>query len=141
MANKTNKNSKRRSNVAGLNYPVGDFLIRVKNAGLARNKTVEVGYTKLIAEVAKVLKDKKILDEVDVKDQKVITRLAYIKKEPVLIDVKLISKPGLRVYGGAAEIEKIKSPSFLIISTSKGVMSDRDAVKKNLGGEFIAEIF
>ena len=63
------------------------------------------------------------------------------KKElKVLLDLKLVSTPGLRIYMGVEELEKIRKPSILILSTSKGVMSSREALKVRLGGEVIVEV-
>ena len=113
-----------------------DFLIRVKNAGLARKKEVFVAGSKKILAVAMALKKLGFLDEV--KKDKVI--LAYKNKKPVLIDLKLVSKPGLRIYMGVSEIEKKKGPSIYLVSTPKGVLSSKEAIKQRLGGEVIAKL-
>lgn len=122
------------------NYPVGDFLIRLKNASMANLKEISVPSTSLVLEVAKTLKKEGYIDEVQKVGNVIKLRIVYRKKEPVLTDVKLVSKPGLRVYMKAGELAKIKTPSSFIVSTPKGVMSHRDAIKKRLGGEVIAEI-
>ncbi len=126
--------------VGDMNYPVGDFLIRIKNASLAKKRQVEVVNTKLISSVAHALKKQGYLREVTEKDGQLIAFLSYRKKQPLIMEVRLISKPGLRVYKGASELEKIKKPTTLIISTSKGVMSSQEAIKKRLGGEVIVEM-
>jgi len=123
-----------------MNYPVGDFLIQVKNAAMAKRREVIFADRKQIREIAYVLKEKEYFDEVEKEDGKLKIRLTYIKKEPALISLKLISKPGLRIYMSVDELEKVKSPSFFIVSTSKGVMTSKDAIKKRVGGEIIAEI-
>lgn len=122
------------------NYPVGDFLVRIKNASLARRKVVEFPAYKFVVSVAKALQKEGYLREV--KEDGVILKaaLSYKKKEPLVTNVKLVSKPGLRIYMKYEELEKIKSPSILIISTPKGVMSSKEAINKKLGGEVIAEI-
>ncbi len=122
------------------NYPIGDFLVRIKNAALARNNEVVVGKTKLIVAVARVLKNSGYLSDLREKGGDVIVQLAYRKKEPVILDIKLVSKPGLRVYKSVDELEKKKGPSVYIISTSKGILTTNEAVKKRVGGEVIAEI-
>ena len=123
------------------NYPVGDFLIRVKNAVLARNREVVVANTKLIKEVAKVLKREGFLDAISEKGGELSARLSFRRKEPLILGIKLVSKPGLRIYMGIDELEKKKGPSMFIISSPKGVISSSEAKKKRLGGEVIAEVW
>jgi small subunit ribosomal protein S8 len=135
-----NQSSKTSVNAVVVNYSVGDFLIRVKNAARAKEHQVQVKNTKLIDELAKLLKKEGYLNEVARKDNLLMLNLTYIKKEPFLIDINLISKPGLRVYKSAAEIKKYRGPARLIVSTSKGLMMSVNAVKNNVGGEIIAEI-
>jgi len=122
------------------NYPIGAFLIMLKNAAIAKKHIVEFQSIKLINAVAESLKREGYLDEITVKDGAINVRLAYRKKEPLLMNVVLISKPGMRVYIDSVAIKNRKKPSLLIISTSAGVLSQREAIKKNLGGEVIAEI-
>lgn len=127
--------------IGSLSYSVGDFLIRVKNAALAYNKEIEVDKTKYIEAVANVLKEEGFVDEVKVSGEKLKVKLAYQKKEPVMLGLKLISKPGLRIYSDVKAIEDKKGPSVLIISTPRGVVSTRRAVKLRVGGEVIAKIW
>lgn len=122
------------------NYPVGDFLIRLKNAGLARQRIVEVPFTKLVRDVAKILEREGYLDEVSVKGGAVLARLKYKKKEPVLLNIHLVSRPGLRVYMGVDALAKKKGPSIFVVSTPQGIVMSKDAIKKRVGGEVIAEI-
>ena len=97
------------------NYSVGDFLIRVKNAALAENKEVVVPMTKISLSAAKVLKKLGYLSEVGSSDSKkeIVCSLAFKRKKPVLMGLKLISKPGLRIYMGVSEIENRKKPVLL----------------------------
>lgn len=136
---KTNKRVK-QTNYAAVNYPIGDFLIRIKNAVLARNHQIKVRRSKLIENTAKVLVNEGYLEDVSIENGQLTVRLAYRKKEPVILGLKLVSTPGLRVYRGTVELEKEKGPSIFIISTPSGVMTSRQAIKKHLGGEVIAEI-
>lgn len=124
-----------------LNYPVGDFIIRVKNAALARKKEVFAGNTKIVKQVALALKKMGYLDEVVEVDGRLKVLLSFRKKEPVLIDARLISKPGLRVYMGTLELEKKRGRSIYIVSTPKGVISGKDASAARSGGEVIAEVW
>lgn len=124
-----------------VNYPVGDFLVRIKNAVLANNREFEVVSTKLIRKVAEVLAKGRYLEKVEEKDGRLAIKLAYYRKEPVLMDIKLVSKPGLRIYMNVDELEKKKGPSVYILSTPKGVMLSTQAIKSRLGGEVIAEVW
>ncbi len=122
------------------NYPVGAFLIALKNASMAKNKLVSIVPNKEIVAIAEALKKLGYLDEVK-KDKNMLTvSLAFRFKKPVLMNLKLVSKPGLRIYMGVDEIEKKKGPSTYLISSPKGIISTRDAVKTRTGGEVIAEI-
>jgi small subunit ribosomal protein S8 len=127
--------------MTNINYSIGDFLVRIKNAALAGKKEFEVDNTKLIESIAKVLKKEGILTEVKKKDGILMVKLAYRKKEPILMNLKLVSKPGLRIYMGADELSAIKGPSFFILSTPKGIMTSFEAIKKRIGGEVIVEIW
>ncbi len=136
---KKNMNKKAVKHVV-VNYPVGDFLIRVKNAARANLKEVKVHKTKLIASVAEVLKRENFVREIE-EDEGIITvYLSYFAKEPVLMDVKLVSRPGLRLYQTVDELEAYKGPEVLIVSTSKGVLSHKEAISKRVGGEVIAKL-
>jgi len=87
------------------------------------------------------LKKAHFLDDAKVEKGVLTVSLAFKDKKPVVMNVKLVSKPGLRIYLGVDEIEKKRSPSILLISTPKGVISSLQAVKERVGGEVIAEIW
>jgi small subunit ribosomal protein S8 len=123
------------------NYPAGDFLIRLKNASRAGLQEVTLRNTKLIEAVAEVLKKEGYLAEVSKQDGQLTVKLAYKSKNPRLTNIQLVSKLGLRIYKNAAAIKSHKGASLYIISTSAGVISSREAVKKGIGGEVIAEIW
>ncbi len=123
------------------NYPVGDFLIRVKNAAMARNKKINVLSNKQIVAIAESLKRLGYLDEVKKEKDGLALSLSFKNKRPVLMNLKLVSKPGLKIYLGVAELEKKKGPSIYLISTPKGIVSSRQAIKERIGGEIIAEIW
>ena len=124
-----------------VNYPVGDFLIKIKNAALARRRLVKVPYSKLVYSMAAILKREKYLSEVKKEKDELAVMLTFYKKEPVLIDLKLVSKPSKRIYRGVEQLKSHKGLSFLIVSTAKGMMTSHEAIKKHLGGEVVAEIF
>ena len=122
------------------NYPVGDFLIRIKNASLARKKTVEFPSNKFVISVAKSLVKEKYLEEETVVQGVLKISLSYKKKEPMISNIKLVSRPGLRVYMKVEDLESLRGPSIFILSTPIGIMSSKEAIKKRQGGEIIAEI-
>jgi len=122
------------------NYPVGDFLIKLKNASMAGNKEVKVAAGNKILAIAEALKKLGYLDGVKKEEDVITVTLAFKNKKPLLMDVKLMSKPGLRIYMGADEIEKKKGPSIYLITSPNGIISSRQAVKMRCGGEVIAEI-
>jgi len=123
------------------NYPVGDFLIRVKNAALGRNKDVVFPKTKMVVALAHALKKEGFINEIKTVKNKLTVSLSYQKKEPVLLDIKLMSRPGLRVYMNANELSKIRKPSIVLVSTPKGILNAKVAAKQRLGGELIAEVW
>jgi small subunit ribosomal protein S8 len=137
---KITKALKRKISSGIVNYPVGDFLIRLKNAAIAKKHDVVVKKTLLIYEVAKLLQKSGYINDIKEDDGNLYLKIAYIRKEPLLLDIRLVSKPGLRVYKSAKELEAHKGPSFIIISTSRGLMTNMQAVKANIGGEVIAEV-
>lgn len=122
------------------NYPVGDFLIRIKNASLANKKEVEVFSSKFVREVAKTLKEEGFLNTIEEKKGKIKVTLSFSHKKPVVMNITLVSRPGLRIYKSVDELEKIKRPTIFLISTPKGVLSSKKAIKQRMGGEVLAEI-
>lgn len=123
------------------NFPVGDFLIRIKNASIAGRTDLTTPNTKLIRAVAEVLKSEGYIREIEETSEGLKVNLAYAKKKPVLMDLKLVSKLGLRIYKNIDALKKHRGVSFYIMSTPKGVMSSRKAMKENVGGEVIAEVW
>ena len=123
-----------------VNFPIGDFLIQIKNAALARNREIEVRKTKLILNVAELLKKEGYLEEVKDEGDSLSVKLTYRRKEPMLLNIKIVSKPGLRIYKKADELLKERGPSIFIISTPEGILTSKEAVKKRVGGEVLAEI-
>ena len=92
-------------------------------------KEFRVPETKMVRAVANVFKKEKYLDSVTLENNELICSLSYRKKQPILLDLKLVSKPGLRIYKNVDELSKHKGASWLIISTSKGLKSLKDALK------------
>jgi small subunit ribosomal protein S8 len=123
------------------NYLIGDFLIRVKNAVLAKNKELSSPESKQVFEVAKALCRLGFLDDVKKVKGSIALSLTFKNKKPALRDIKLVSKPGLRIYMGVDEIGAKRGSSTFLISTPKGIVSTKEALKHRMGGEVIAEIW
>ena len=122
------------------NYQIGDFLIRLKNAGMAGIKEITFFKSGMVLGVAETLKSEGFIESI-VEDKKSITvKLAIFNKKPVLSNIKIISKPGIRIYMSVDEIESYKKPDVLILTTPKGIMSGTRAKKERVGGELIAKV-
>ena len=123
-------------------YTIGDSLIRMKNAALARHKSVVVVKSKFVANVVDAMKRAGVVRDFEVKQdsREIIVHLAYRNKEPMLLGLKLVSTPGLHLYMSVPELTARKKSSLLILSTSKGVMSSKEALKAGVGGEVVVEI-
>ncbi len=129
-----------------INDPIGDMLTRIRNAAMARKKTIELPSSKLKVSVAKILFDEGFLTNVETTGTKpketLHLALAYEGKEPKLAGVKRISKPGLRWYVGKKKIRAVMGGTGMsIVSTPSGVMTGRSAIKKGLGGELLCEVW
>ena len=127
--------------------PIADMLTRIRNANQMRYKEVEVPASKIKLEIARILKEEGFVEDFKVKKNNIqniiVLNLKYGQnKERVITGLKRISKPGLRVYAGADEIPHVLNGlGIAIISTPKGVMTDKLARKNNVGGEVIAYIW
>ena len=127
--------------------PIADMLTRIRNANQMRYKEVEVPASKMKLEIARILKDEGFIADFKVKKNDVqniiVLSLKYgEKKERVITGLKRISKPGLRVYAKAEEVPTVLNGlGIAIMSTSKGVMTGKDAKKQSLGGEVLAYIW
>ncbi len=122
--------------------PVADALIRIKNGYQVGKVTVVVRFSKLILRLAKLLEEEGYLSEVEQKGQEVIVTLKYSSRIPVLTDIKRVSQPSLRVYKGAKDLPGVLNGlGIAIISTPKGLMTDRQARKLKVGGEVLALVW
>ena len=127
--------------------PIADMLTRGRNANQMRDKEVEVPASKLKEEIARILKEEGFINDYKIKKNSVqntiVLSLRYTeKRERVITGLKRISKPGLRVYVKADEVPKVLNGlGIAILSTSKGLMTDKNARKENLGGEVLAYIW
>ena len=123
--------------------PIADMLTRIRNANQMRNKEVSMPVSKMKLEIAKILDAEGFITNYTVKENTLTLTLKYGQnKERVITGLKRISKPGLRVYAGADEIPHVLNGlGIAIISTPKGIMTDKLARKNNVGGEVIAYIW
>ena len=126
---------------------IADMLTRIRNANGMRYQEVLVPSSKMKIEIAKILKNEGFIEDYkvskdDVQGTIVLTLKYGPNKERVITGLKRISKPGLRVYAKSEDIPKVLNGlGIAIISTSKGVMTDKEARKNNLGGEVLAYIW
>ena len=129
------------------NDPIADMLTRIRNANQMRYKEVEVPASKIKIEIARILKAEGFIADYKIKKNDVqsiiVLNLKYgDKKERVITGLKRISKPGLRVYAKAQELPRVLNGlGIAIVSTSHGVMTDKDARNQSLGGEVMAYIW
>ena len=127
--------------------PIADMLTRIRNANAMRYKEVSMPTSKVKTEIARILKDEGFIEDYKIRNDKpqktLVLTLKYVnKKERVITGLKRISKPGLRVYTKSDEVPKVLNGfGIAIISTSKGIMSDKEARKNSLGGEVMAYIW
>jgi len=127
--------------------PVADMLTRIRNAGSAKHDTVDVPASNMKKAIAQILLDEGYISAYQVKEdggQGVIhITLKYMAgKEKVITGLRRVSKPGLRVYVGAEEMPKVlRGLGIAIISTSKGIMTDKKARSLHVGGEVLAFVW
>jgi len=127
--------------------PIADMLTRVRNANSAGKDTVAMPTSKKLVEIARILKEEGFIIDYDVVDGKPVGQLTITlkygpKKQKTIRGLKRISKPGLRVYAGKDDLPRVLGGlGTAVISTSKGVMTDRDARQAGVGGEVIAYIW
>lgn len=126
--------------------PIGDFIIRIKNAVMAKHDTIVVPYSRLREALANILKNEGYVSDVSVDKTKpfpeLVLSLKYVGKLPAVTDVRRMSKPGRRLYAPANKIPKaLGGYGITILSTNKGVLTDADARKQNVGGELLCQIW
>ena len=126
--------------------PIADMLTRIRNANQNRSKEVIIPSSKMKLEIAKILKEEGYISDYKISsegiEKNITLTLKYLNKERVITGLKRISKPGLRVYAKAEDIPRVLNGlGIAIISTPKGIMTDKLARKNNVGGEVIAYIW
>jgi small subunit ribosomal protein S8 len=130
--------------------PISDYLTRIRNAQQAGHRLVEIPSSKLKRRITEILYDKGYILKYKFEDEgnhgqgtiKIALKYDATSKTPVIKSLKRISTPGLRQYRGAGELPRVLSGlGIAIISTSKGVMTDKEARVQGIGGEVLCEIF
>ena len=127
--------------------PIADFLTRIRNANMVRHESLEVPASKTKLEIANILKAEGFIKNFDyTSDDKQGVIRVFLKYGPnnerVITGLKRISKPGLRVYAKTGDIPKVLNGlGIAIVSTSEGVITDKEARAKNTGGEVLAYIW
>lgn len=123
--------------------PIADMLTRIRNAITMHHKSVDIPASKLKVEIAKILKDEGFIEEYKTEKNSIVLTLKYgHNKEKVITGLKRISKPGLRVYAKVNEIPKVLNGlGIAIISTPKGILTDKKARQEQVGGEVLAYIW
>lgn len=127
--------------------PIADMLTRIRNANQNRAKIVSMPSSNMKVEIAKILKDEGFIEEFSIEENDVQNTLTLTlkygqKKERVITGLKRVSKPGLRVYSKVEDLPKVLNGlGIAIISTPKGIMTDKTARKENVGGEVIAYVW
>jgi len=126
--------------------PIGDMLIRIKNALLSGKQEVIMPHSKMKQAIAVKLKENGYISEFKVNNKlpqsEIIIALKYVEEMPAISGIQQISKPGRRLYAGKGEIPtSLNGYGITIVSTNKGVLTNKEAVKLNVGGELICKIW
>jgi small subunit ribosomal protein S8 len=128
--------------------PIADYLTRIRNAIRAKHRVVEIPASNIKKEITKVLYDKGYIQNYKFEDNgpqgiiKIALKYNPVTKQSAIVDLQRVSKPGLRKYSGATEMPRILNGlGVAIVSTSKGVMTDKEARVLNVGGEVLCYVY
>ena len=129
-----------------LSDPIGDMLARIKNSQMRNHKNVKLPSSKFKVKIAEVLKSEGYIIDFQVNDDEkkpnLEINLKYSSGNPVISDIERVSKPGRRIFSSAESLPKVSNGlGIAIISTPKGVMTDQDARKNQVGGEIICKVY
>ena len=121
---------------------ISDMLTKIKNAVAVQKPAVDISFSNFKYEIARILGKNGFVENVEKKKNKIEINLKYNEKVPAISGIKRVSKPSQRIYLPYSKIKKVKGGyGFSIISTSKGLMTDKEARKQKVGGEIICEIW
>ncbi len=129
-----------------VNDPISDMLTRIRNAGMMRHAEVVMPSTKVLVQIARILREEGFIEGYRVTEQKpqnqLTVRLKYDDtKKHVIREIKRISKPGLRIYRQRGGVERVRNGlGVAIVTTSQGVMTGRDAYRRGVGGELLCTV-
>ncbi|MDI6592064.1 MAG: 30S ribosomal protein S8 [Patescibacteria group bacterium] len=126
--------------------PITDLLNRIRNAQAVFHPTVDIPFSNLKYEIAKILEKEGFVKKIEKKGRKIKRKieiiLKYDGKIPAISGLKRVSKPGQRIYKSCKDLKPVKGGyGIAIVSTSKGIMTDKEARKQKLGGEVLCEIW
>ena len=125
-----------------VNDPISDLVIRIKNGYRANLSEVRSPWSTMRERVAKVLQENKFIEKITREEDELVIALKYNGRVPVLTDIRRVSKPGVRIYTKVKKLPRVLGGLGInILSTPKGVMSDKQANKLNVGGEIIAQVW
>ena len=131
-----------------MNDPIADMLTRIRNANTAKHDTVDVPVSKMKLAIADILVEEVYIEKYDLvyngnfKDIRITLKYGKDKNDKVIAGIKRISKPGLRIYAGKDNMPKVLGGlGIAIVSTNKGVMTDKKARELNVGGEVLAFVW
>lgn len=129
-----------------VNDPIADMLTRIRNAVMVGHESVLIPHSRMKVAVAKVLKEQNFIGDYETvkakPSQMLRVQLRYVEKQPVVLGLERVSRPGLRVYAGKSEIPRVYGGlGVAIMSTSQGIMTGQQAWRKKLGGEVLCYIW
>ena len=131
-----------------MNDPIADMLTRIRNANTAKHDTVDVPVSKMKTAIANILVDEGYIAKYEItgegvqKNLHITLKYGKDKNERIISGIKRISKPGLRVYAGSEDMPKVLGGlGIAIVSTNKGVITDKEARKQHVGGEVLAVVW
>jgi len=127
--------------------PIADLLTRIRNGSRAHLATVDIPHSTIKEAIVKILKAEGIISDFEISKEAKFPNLRIhlrydAKRQPIMRQIKRISKPGLRIYKAADELTPVRSGlATQIVSTNRGMMTDREARKQRLGGEVVCEVW
>ncbi len=129
-----------------VNDPIADMLTRIRNAVMVGHESVLVPHSRVKVAIAKILKEENFVGDYEIvkakPSQMIRLQLRYVDKQPVVLGLERVSRPGLRVYAGKTEIPRVYGGlGIAIISTSQGIMTGQQAWRKKLGGEVLCYVW
>ena len=132
--------------MSALTDPIADFLTRLRNASMAKKTQVVLPYSRIKSDMARVLKQEGYIsdfkEEGEGSSHKINVTTKFVQQTPAITGLQRVSRPGLRRYVGATEIPRVRGgQGIAILSTPRGVLSNREAKRQNVGGELLAYVY